>query len=104
MHEYVIIQKKKNNDNESCTDLQIISKTTYTDDKSDPWVGILGDTSVTGEHKSSDNDDGEDQKTNRSDVTKDVEGSELHIVTVSVVVVLDGGGISTRLDFSGRHG
>ena len=68
---------------------------TYADNQSNPWVGLGGNTGVSGEDKSSDNDDGEDQKTDGHDVTDDGEGGERDVMAL-------GAGL---FDFLGiRHG
>ena len=53
-----------------------------TDDKSDPWVGRVGDTGVSSEDEGTDDDDTEDQQCDTGDVTEDGEGGELDVVRV----------------------
>ncbi len=53
---------------------------TYTNNQCHPWVGFTGNTGVSSEHQSSYDDDGEDEHSNRCNISDDGEGSELDIV------------------------
>jgi len=65
---------------------------TYANNKADPWVSFVRDTRIPSEHEGADQDDGEDQDTDGSNVFDNEEGGDLLIVKVRRIDLVYFGG------------